>query len=215
MKQRFWEIDSLRGVAIIMMVIFHFVWNLDFFTGLEISLNSVFWEAFRIIIVSTFLFLVGVSLYISTYNKEEVFLKLAKRGLYIFSLGLGITLFTKIFFPDNYVFFGILHLIGVSIFLSYFFLKFRFSNLFFGLVLIALGVVLKQYSFDIPWLYFLGFSSDAITTLDFYPILPWFGVVLWGLFAAKFLYTDRVRQFKLFHSGDNFLIKRLSFLPAD
>lgn len=212
MKQRFWEIDTLRGVAIVMMVIFHFTWNLYFFTGLEISLAGFFWEVLRITIVSTFLFLVGVSLYISTYNKNKVFFKLAKRGLYIFSLGLVITLFTKIFFSDYYVFFGILHLIGASIFLSYFFLKFKFLNLFFGFVFLVLGLVLKEGSFDVSWLYFLGFSSGNITSFDFYPIIPWFGLVLWGLFAGKVLYTDRIRQFKLFDLGDNFLIEKLSFL---
>ncbi|MFW5884723.1 MAG: heparan-alpha-glucosaminide N-acetyltransferase [Patescibacteria group bacterium] len=212
MKQRFWEIDFLRGAAVVMMVIFHFAWYLDFFTGLEISLKSFFWEIFRIITVSAFLFLVGISLYISSHSKDGVFLKFAKRGLYIFSLGLGITLFTKIFFPDHYVFFGILHLIGVSIFLAYFFLDFKFINLFFGFAFFALGGLLKALSLDISWLYFLGFSSSNISTLDFYPIIPWFGVVLWGIFAAKILYKDRVRQFKLLDLGDNFLIKKFCFL---
>ena len=25
---RFWEVDTLRGVAIVMMIIFHFMWDL-------------------------------------------------------------------------------------------------------------------------------------------------------------------------------------------
>lgn len=195
-----------------MMVIFHFAWNLDHFTALDIYLRSTPWEIFRIVTVSTFLLLVGISLYISTYNKNRIFLKLAKRSLYIFSLGLGITLFTKIFFPNNYIFFGILHLIGVSIFLSYFFLNFKFLNLLFGFLFLALGAVLKEYSLDIPRMYFLGFSSGDISTLDFYPIIPWFGMVLWGLFAAKIIYAGGIRRFELFDANNNFFIKRSTFL---
>ncbi len=212
MKKRFWEIDSLRGVAILMMITFHFAWDLNFFIGTDISLTTGFWEIFRISTVSIFLILVGISLYISTYNKEVVFLKLLKRGGYIFFLALLITAFSFIFFPENYIIFGILHLIGVSIVISYFFLSFKFLNLFFGSVFILLGVFWEKYSLDLSFLFPWNFSIHSPAAFDHYPFLPWFGLVLWGIFLGRVFYRKRLRQFSLPGYENGFLIKQLSFL---
>lgn len=212
MQARFWEIDALRGVAIIMMVIFHFLWDLNFFTDTEIVLTQGFWEVFRIITASAFLFLVGISLYLSSYGRDFVFRKLLKRGLYIFFLGLLLTLFSRFAFPESYIIFGVLHLIGVSIILSPVFLRLKYSNLFLGFVFVFLGVVLENYRFDLTFLFFLGFAPANLTTLDYYPLLPWFGVVVWGIFAAKVLYAGRVRRFSLPWQENNFFTDKLSFL---
>ncbi|MFO7807499.1 MAG: heparan-alpha-glucosaminide N-acetyltransferase [Candidatus Moraniibacteriota bacterium] len=212
MKNRFWEIDFLRGVAVAMMVLFHFLWDLKFFTDAEIVLVRGFWDWFRIFTAFSFLFLVGISLHLSTYGKGNVFFKLSKRGIYIFSLGLLLSIFSRLFFPEKYIVFGILHLIGTSIILSFFFLRFKYLNLLFGFIFIISGVALNNYVLNIPFLFFLGSFSSRLNTLDYYPLLPWFGVVLWGIFAAKILYFQRDRRFSLPWRGDSLVVRVFSFL---
>ncbi len=57
--------DAARGVAILMMVVYHLTYDLDTFGGYAIEATSGFWARFADATASLFLFLVGVSLAIS------------------------------------------------------------------------------------------------------------------------------------------------------
>jgi len=65
MIKRFYEIDLLRGAAIVMMIAFHFFYDLKFFGIHNLGENSAFWWLFPRTIASTFIFLVGISLTLS------------------------------------------------------------------------------------------------------------------------------------------------------
>ena len=102
-NDRFWEIDFLRGVAIIMMIIYHVFFDLYFLDVVKLDLYSLPFRLFLYPIGTTFLLLVGMSLSIS-YSREknnlserEIWLKFLRRGLMIFCLGLVITVFTWFF----------------------------------------------------------------------------------------------------------------------
>ncbi len=86
--------------------------------------------------------------------------------------------------------FGILHLIGTSIILAYPFLRFRFLNLFAGLAIIAAGWYLQTLDLtaESPWLLPLGVVPEGLFMPDYRPLLPWFGVVLLGVFAGNLAY---------------------------
>lgn len=212
MKQRFWEIDFLRGLAIIMMIVFHSLWDFNHFFNFNFILSTGFWKFFQVTTAFLFLFLVGVSLSISTRDKKNIFLKLLKRGARIFSLALLITVITKIFFPDMFIIFGILHLIAISIILSYFFLNFRYLNLVLGVLMIVVGNILKNYTFSFSYFLFLGFLPKDFVSLDYYPVLPWFGVVLIGIFVANLFYTSGQRKFSWPDLSQNKFIKSFCFL---
>ncbi|MEZ4658418.1 MAG: heparan-alpha-glucosaminide N-acetyltransferase domain-containing protein [Caldilineaceae bacterium] len=69
---RLWEVGALRGVAIVMMVTYHLMWDLWFFRLVaNQTFLSLFWELFQRTTASLFLLLVGVSLTIS-YNRRRV-----------------------------------------------------------------------------------------------------------------------------------------------
>jgi uncharacterized membrane protein len=157
--------------------------------------------------------LVGISLSLSysrvqkLQTKKELQLKYIKRGLKIFGLGLVITLVTWIYLDEGFIVFGILHCIGISIILAIPFLRFRYLNLSLGFILILLGAILKNLTFDFNWLVWLGFVPSSFYTIDYFPLLPWFGVVLVGIFIGNSLYPNFKRKFSL-RNLDSFKVIR-------
>jgi len=194
---RYSEIDILRGIAIVMMIIFHFVFDLDYFNILNINVLGGFWLYFARLIAIIFIFLVGVSLSLSFYRKRFGFLNYFKRGSIVFSFGLLITLVTYLFLKEGTIIFGILHLIGISIILGSLFLRFRNLNLVLGGILIGLWFYLKNLIVSYPWLVWLGLRFENFYTLDYFPLLPWFGVVLLGIYFGKLLYPEGKRRFNI------------------
>ncbi len=216
LSERFWEVDSLRGVAIVMMIAFHLLFDLDYFRGPGFDLYSGFWFLFGRATVLIFLLLTGVSLTLSYSRalkggvvKPSRYLK---RGLRIFLYGLAITLITWLLLPKGVIVFGVLHLIGISIILAYPFLKFRIPNLLLGIVLIILGLFLQTLVFDFPWLLWLGLKPPAFYSFDYLPLLPWFGVVLIGIFLGNFLYPNYRRGFGIRDLSGFIPFRALSFL---
>jgi len=190
--KRLLEIDFLRGIAILMMVVFHFTWSLNHFGVIHLNLLSGGWNWFQNITGGLFIFLVGVSLTLS-YSKvikkspHRYPLKYLARGIRVFGYGMIITLVSYIIFPDAYVFFGILHFIGASIILVTPFINFTWLNLFLGIFTLAFGAWASNIIVNVPWLVWFGFWYP-INTIDIYTIVPWIGLVFLGLFAGNMIY---------------------------
>ncbi len=221
--QRYWEVDAVRGVAIVMMVIFHLMWDLWVFGILpNVILYDGFWKYFQRTTASLFIILVGVSLTISYHRTlaargpHGLFWKFFRRGLMIFGLGMVITLVlwalsaTGLF--DAHVEFGILHLIGFSIAVAYPFLRFRWLNLFLWMAFFVAGGIIQEIHVDTIWLVWLGLTPLRYTPVDYFPIIPWFGVVLLGVFLGNTLYPDGRRAFALADRSQSPPIRFLDFL---
>jgi uncharacterized membrane protein len=201
--QRFWEIDLLRGIAIIMMIIYHIIYDLNYFSIVKIEMKSPLILTFLYPIGTLFLLLVGISLTLSysrvkeRLSKKELWIKFLLRGLKIFSLGLVITVVSWWFIPEGVIVFGILHCIGICIILAFPFLQLQRKNFPIGIVLIGIGVYLRTLTFNFYWFFWLGFIPAGFFTIDYFPLLPWFGVVLVGIFVGNMLYPNYERSFKL------------------
>lgn len=219
-KTRFWEVDFLRGLAVVMMVVFHLVYDLDYFSILRVNVSSGFWFYFARVTAGLFILLVGVSLVLSTSRAEmqgqrkKIFIGLLKRGLWIFSLGIIVTIATYFLVGDGFIVFGILHFIGLSIILAYpfLFLRPRAMNLAFGAAAIAIGLFLQSRSYPSSWLLWLGLAPEGFYTLDYIPIFPWFGVVLIGIFLGNALYGGYRRRFPLPNHSESSLKSLLCLL---
>jgi uncharacterized membrane protein len=198
---RFWEIDFLRGIAIIMMIIYHIIFDLTFFGNYNTLVFSNIWYWFGRLTAVLFILLVGVSLTLSysrTKKKKKVnWSKYLKRGLKIFSIGLFISLVTYLIFPKYYIVFGILHFIGLSIIIGYFFIRFKFSNLILGVLFILSGIYLSKLTFNFYWLLWIGLTPINFQAFDYYPLFPYFGIVLIGIFLGNFLYPNYKRKFNI------------------
>ena len=62
---RFWEIDAVRGIAVILMVLFNYAFALDYLRIYTLTEGWGFWWLFPRIVAGTFIFLAGISLTIS------------------------------------------------------------------------------------------------------------------------------------------------------
>ena len=187
---RFWEVDAARGVAILMMVVYHCTYDLYTFGGYDVDAVTGFWARFADATASLFLFLVGVSLAISHARGGGGVRKYLLRGLGVLGYGMVLTAVFLVF-GMGIVAFGILHLIGVSIVLSYPFLKLRFTNLALGVAIFATGLYLQAGDpTGSAWLLPFGVVPEGLSMPDYRPLLPWFGVVLVGLFFGNVVYRE-------------------------
>jgi len=219
LEERFWEIDLLRGVAIIMMIGYHVHYDLDYFGAYNFNVQFGFWLYFARAIAVIFLLLVGISITLSFSRATKtqgtgktLYPKYLKRGLKIFSWGLVITVMTWFFLSEGFVVFGILHLIGISIILAYPVIKLRSLNLLLGIVSIALGIFINKATVGFPWLLWLGLTTARFYSIDYFPILPWFGVVLIGVFIGNSFYPNYARKFKIYDFSQFTVIRFFCFL---
>jgi uncharacterized membrane protein len=203
---RFWEIDLFRTVAIAMMITFHTLYLLNYFdiqsTGVPASPYG-FWWWFPRVTGGIFIFTAGISLTIA-YSKVRRIWVFMRRGLEIFAWGMGITLITWVISREGYVRFGILHFFGIAFILAPFFLRFRFINLILGAALMAAGIYLQVQGIhiDFPGLFWLGLMPHGFWTWDYWPLLPWFGLFLLGMFCGTTLYPQGNRRFDIHEFND-------------
>ncbi|MDO8647072.1 MAG: heparan-alpha-glucosaminide N-acetyltransferase [Candidatus Diapherotrites archaeon] len=219
MKERFLEIDAFRGIAVCLMVLFHFLFDLNYFRGLSFDLSFGLWLFVGRSSALIFLLLVGISLTLSNANAlqdglggKERRWKFLKRGFGVFCLGLLVTAVTFLLFPQETIWFGVLHLIGVSIIIAFPFLKFKRLNIALGILAIIAGLLLWNLSFGFAWLLPFGFQPYGFVSFDYFPILPSFGVVLLGIALGNWLYAGGKRNFRPLILENSDVSRLLAFL---
>ena len=157
-KNRIWELDFLRGVAIILLVFDHLMFYISMIPSLFgnysqinnpfivdlVNKSYVYWNSMirnvgHVFFVSIFLLLVGIS---STFSHNNL-----KRGTKIFLLGMFLTVVTSILsllgIDEILILFGILHLIGVGVILYHFINKLPSSKFIFlisGTIILMIGL---------------------------------------------------------------------------
>jgi uncharacterized membrane protein len=213
---RFPEIDAIRGIAILMMILFHTVFDLHFFNIAPVNVSTGFWRLFAMATATLFLLVVGISLVVSharSAAKLSGFALVKKflfRGAGIFALGLLVTVATWLYLREGFIIFGILHLIGVSVMLSVLFFRFGKYNILPGLLCIAGGFFIGNISGPV-WLLPLGIQPASFASVDYTPLIPWFGAVLVGMGMGEFLYSGGIRRFSAPHLPDR-IVRPLAFL---
>jgi uncharacterized membrane protein len=118
--------------------------------------------------------------------------KTLSHGLKVFFWGLVLTFIT--YYYNSYLFirFGILHLIGISI-LSFLLLNSLSSAklLALSIVLLVAGNTISAIPISTSYLLPLGLTPPGFQSMDYYPLLPWYGVFLLGVLTGRNLYSSR------------------------
>lgn len=195
---RYHLIDVLRGFALVNMVIFHLMYDIfNIFsagTGWNSEPLTIIWERF---ICCSFIILSGVS-----FNFSH---RPFKRGMILNACGFLITIVTVLVIPSQAVWFGILNFLGCAMMLAYplkeYLEKIKpvvgavcslllFALLygvpdgyvgFFGIELFRL----PEFLYGIKALAFIGFPSADFHSTDYFPIIPWIFLFIFGYFAWR------------------------------
>ncbi|MDU0355191.1 heparan-alpha-glucosaminide N-acetyltransferase [Paraglaciecola aquimarina] len=179
---RVFEVDVLRGSAIVLMIIFHFGYDLAVFgwatynTGIDIE-----WRIFRAMIVTGFLLAVGMSSYLAYHRKVDG-KKLFKACAKLLLVSVFLTISSVFMYPDTWIYFGIIHFITVALFLSVPFVRIPNISAVLG-TFIILGYGLDYISMHSLWLWSIDNIGIPQQTVDLASFIPWFGVVLLGIFV--------------------------------
>ncbi len=207
-KDRAWELDFLRGIALIMMLFMHTSWDFRYEFGVDIFSYleaDWFWSFVHPVIVVLF---VGVSGICSTFSRSNV-----KRGLKILAatlvLNIGTLIIYKVTGIPCLIIFNVLSVLTCGIFL-YALIAFiekktnanpNVANVIMGLIglyIVIVGCNIHYMDNASDSLFFLPVGFDIAGTppmADYMPLFPWFGVFLLGCVIGRTCYKDKKTLF--------------------
>ncbi|MGH1487586.1 MAG: heparan-alpha-glucosaminide N-acetyltransferase [Cellvibrionaceae bacterium] len=207
MSQRLLWVDTVRGFAIILMVIFHFCYDLRYFGYVDWNIpNGSGWWQFRYLILTLFIFTVGVSLSLAhqkKFNKKTFYKRL---GQLVISSA-AITIMSLFLFPKAWIYFGILHFITLASILGIAFVKRPTIALALG-SLILMGFWLGIFKSDWPFTLFEAWLPNH--TEDFVPFFPWLGVMYLGIGLMGLLKANKLE--KKVDLPKNTIIEKISLI---
>ncbi len=179
-------IDAARGLAVAAMIVYHFSWDMRYFGFIAADVaEDLGWRIFARLIAGSFIFIVGVSLVLAGRNGLNLDRYVKRLAILVAAAG-AITLATWLVFPDNFIFFGILHHIALASVLGLAFIRAPLPIVLAASALcFAIPPLFAGPAFDHPALVWLGLASYFPRTNDFVPVFPWFGIVLAGIAAAR------------------------------
>lgn len=193
MNNRDHSLDLMRGAAILMMIAFHLIYDLNQFGFTDIPLSG-YWPTtyWRYLIVFLFLSSVGISL-VFAYGKQFNLAKFSKRIALLGLAALAVSLGTYLMFPNAWVYFGILHLIWVSCLITVPFVRAPNTSLRIGVAILALSY------FNLPDLSLLRSvlaNFLPIASVDFYPLFPWLSFVFFGIYLGHNPWHKKIITFR-------------------
>ncbi len=192
MKKRIWELDALRGICILVMVVVHFIYDLvdlyhiwdwqypDWFLMMKNGWGGVL-----------FLLISGIS---ATLGSRSI-----RRGLLVIGCGMVVSAVTvgmyllKLSGPGIIIYFGVLQCLGCCMLLWALFKKFpRWALVLCGIALVGLGHWLSVQPYpDFVWLMPFGLPWEGFSSSDYFPLLPNFGWFLLGAALGRTVYKKK------------------------
>jgi uncharacterized membrane protein len=207
-KDRAWELDFLRGIALLMMLFMHMSWDVryefrtNFFSYLE---TGWFWSFVHPVIVVLFVSVSGICCTLSRNN--------VKRGLKLLGASLLLTLVTFLITRfagiECLIIFNVLAVLTCGVFLyaliSFIEKKTKANsnavNVIMGLIglyIVICGCNIHYMDYSTDSLFFLpvGFEiAGAPWMADYMPLFPWLGVFLIGCVIGRICYKDKKTLF--------------------
>ncbi|MEG1436919.1 MAG: heparan-alpha-glucosaminide N-acetyltransferase domain-containing protein [Oscillospiraceae bacterium] len=237
-KKRIAILDETRGFAVFCMIFYHaFVIYYEFFNS-QIAFDAYkFFEPVQPIFAAGFIFISGICTRLSHNN--------AARGLKLLCIAVALTFVSAVLLPtfgfqDTAIYFGVLHLLAVSMLLFAVLQKpmDKIPATIGAILCIAIVFVTREITvgriglwgdmvYTIPnqiqnldFLFPLGIESNKFFSADYFPIFPWSFVFLFGSFVGisvkegkvpAFAYKSRVKFFDKI--GKNALLIYIVHIP--
>lgn len=178
MKQRNITVDLMRTLAIVLMVVFHFIYDLRSFGYVAWDIPDGFgWKHFRYLILTLFFLCVGIGL-VYAHKAAVRWRDFGRRLLYVL-VGAGlVTAMSLVMFPTHWIYFGVLHFIVVASVLALPLVAQPNVALVAGVVMV-LAFNLGWIGSGWPFVY-IGQWLPSYAN-DFVPLIPWLGVVWLGI----------------------------------
>jgi len=190
---RFDRLDALRGAAIVWMALFHFCFDLNTFGLLSPRQNfygDPFWTLQRSCIVTLFLFCAGLG-QAAALHAGQPWLRFWRRWAQVAGCAVLVSVGSAWMFPRSWISFGVLHGIAVMLVLVRLAAPLRGGLWPLGALALLLPWLWQHPLFDTRWTNWVGLVTRKPVTEDFVPVLPWLGVMLWGLAAGQWLLLHR------------------------
>jgi uncharacterized membrane protein len=187
------RLDALRGVAIVWMAVFHFCFDLNYY-GLihprQLFTQDPLWTTQRACIVSLFLLCAGLGQAVAL-DAQQGWPRFWRRWAQVAGCAVLVSVGSAFMFPRSWISFGVLHGVAVMLILCRLAAPLRGWLWPLGALALALPRVLQHPFFDTPFTSWVGLVTHKPVTEDWVPVLPWLGVMLWGLAAGQWLLQHR------------------------
>lgn len=200
-------LDEWRAVAMICMLVYHTAYDLYALFGVPLPLfTSPFYVNLQRFIGYSFILISGIS---CCYSRNNL-----RRGVICFGCGLLMTAATAVVMPEQLILFGVLHFLGAAMLLfallkhvldriptmwgmlgsAMLFLLFQpVARGWIGIGPLRLALPGILYSTNL--LFPLGFHNANFSSADYYPMLPWFFLFLFGTFWGRYWKSGRMPAF--------------------
>lgn len=185
---RIWEFDFLRGIAFLLMVWDHVIYDLGAFFSVDTSRMGFFENGIGNISAFLFITLCGVS---ATLGKHNL-----KHSAQLLGLSLAITAATAVFdyFTNSgsLILFGILHFLCIGTFAAHFLKKLPIWALsILGIISYCLGKYFETIRVNCVFLFPLGLMSQDFYSADYFPVFPFLAYVILGVIIGKSVYKNK------------------------
>jgi uncharacterized membrane protein len=186
-------LDILRGIAVVWMTVFHFSFDLNHFGFIHQDFyRDPVWTLQRTCILSLFLFCAGFGQAMAV-QAGQTWARFWKRWLQVALCALAVSAGSALMFPNSWIYFGVLH--GMALMLIVCRATASWGRWLWlagaGAVALAwaathIHAVLPLASvLDSKALNWIGLISHKPVTEDYVPVLPWLGVMWWGMAAGQ------------------------------
>jgi uncharacterized membrane protein len=194
-NQRYDSIDALRGAAVVWMTMFHLCFDLSHFGFLKQNFYvDPFWTAQRTAIVSLFLFCAGLGQAVAAEQRQS-WHRFWIRWVQVAGCALLVTAGSYWVFPKSFIYFGVLH--GIALMLVVVRLTAGWGRWLWlaGAAAFAMKFI-AAYAHSTgapieflnqPQWNWLGLVSRKPITEDYVPLIPWLGVMWWGMACGQWL----------------------------
>lgn len=208
--KRNYNLDKWRGFTIISMVLFHLMYNINYYWHVSWYDGTILNKIWQLSIACSFFIISGIT---SNFLSPK---KNIERGVKTSLIGFAITLITYVAAPNQFILWGVLNGLGacmiiVGLIENYKDISPKRAVIFLILFIISYkvprGILYDKQVFknlyDLNFFY-LGFPSSDFHSTDYFPLIPWIFIYFFGFCLGKSL---KNKNFYDRHGRDSTLAK--------